>query len=74
MSNFDLTFYKVYIYAKGWSGINLGASQDSCAHPIVYNTYTYIFLINRTSRLRLLGNIYSGFYGVLIGVLVHFMR
>ena len=33
MSNFDLTFCKVYIYAKGWPGINLGASHESCAHP-----------------------------------------
>ena len=36
MSNFDLTFCKVYIYAKGRPGINLGASQESCAHPTVY--------------------------------------
>ena len=33
MSNFDLTFCKVYIYAKGWPGINFGASHESCAHP-----------------------------------------
>ena len=33
MSNFVLTFYKKYIYAKGWPGINLGASHESCAHP-----------------------------------------
>ena len=32
MSNFDLTFCKVYIYAKGWPGINLGASNESCTH------------------------------------------
>ena len=25
MSNFDQTFCKVYIYAKGWPGIDLGA-------------------------------------------------
>ena len=36
MSNFDLTFYKLYIYAKGWSGINLGASHESCIHPSTY--------------------------------------
>ena len=36
MSNFDLTFCKVYIYAKGRPGINLGASHESCAHPIEY--------------------------------------
>ena len=36
MSNFDLTFCKVYIYAKGWPGINLGASHESCAHPTIY--------------------------------------
>ena len=33
MSNFDLTFCKVYVYAKGMPGINLGASHESCAHP-----------------------------------------
>ena len=33
MSNFDLTFCKVYIYAKGCPGINLGAWHESCAHP-----------------------------------------
>ena len=36
MSNFDLTFFKVYIYAKGWPVINLGASHESCAHPTAY--------------------------------------
>ena len=36
MSNFDLTFCKVYIYAKGWPGINLGAWHESCAHPSLY--------------------------------------
>ena len=36
MSKFDLTFFKVYIYAKGWPGINLRASHESCAHPSVY--------------------------------------
>ena len=35
MSNFDLTFCKVYIYAKGWPGINLGAWHESCSHPNV---------------------------------------
>ena len=35
MSNFDLTFFKVYIYAKGWPVINLGASHESCAHPSI---------------------------------------
>ena len=35
MSNFDLTFFKEYIYAKGWPDINLGASHESCAHPNV---------------------------------------
>ena len=35
MSNFDLTFCKVYIYAKEWPGINFGASHESCAHPII---------------------------------------
>ena len=33
MSNFDLTFCKVYVYAKGWPGINLGASHESGTHP-----------------------------------------
>ena len=33
MSKFDLTFCKVYIYARGWPGINLGASHESCTHP-----------------------------------------
>ena len=33
ISNFDLTFCKVYIYAKGWPGINLGASHESGTHP-----------------------------------------
>ena len=33
MTNFVLTFCKVYIYAKGWPVINLGASYESCAHP-----------------------------------------
>ena len=33
MSNFDLTFCKVYIYAKGWPGINLGARHESWTHP-----------------------------------------
>ena len=36
MSNFDLTFFKVYIYAKGRPDINLGASHESCAHPNKY--------------------------------------
>ena len=36
MLDFDLTFCKVYIYAKGWPGIDLGASHESCTHP---NTY-----------------------------------
>ena len=35
MSNFDLTFCKVYIYAKGWPGINLGAWHESWTHPII---------------------------------------
>ena len=26
----------MYIYAKGWPGIDLGASHESCTHP---NTY-----------------------------------
>ena len=38
MSNFDLTFFKVYIYAKGWPGINLGAWHESWTHSIVYPT------------------------------------
>ena len=33
MSNFDLTFCKVYHYAKGWPGIDLGASHESATHP-----------------------------------------
>ena len=35
MSNFDLTFCKVYNYAKGWPGIKLGASHEYCAHPTI---------------------------------------
>ena len=26
----------MYIYAKGWPGINLGASHESCAHPAIH--------------------------------------
>ena len=37
MSNFDLTFCKVYIHAKGWPGINLGASHESCTQPSTYD-------------------------------------
>ena len=33
MSNFDLTFYKVYLYGKGLPGINLKAGHESCTHP-----------------------------------------
>ena len=40
MSNFDLSFFKVYIYAKGWPDINLGASHESYANP---NTYGIFF-------------------------------
>ena len=36
MSKFDLTFCKVYIYARGWPGINLGASHESCTHSSKY--------------------------------------
>ena len=36
MSNFDLNFCKVYVYAKGWPGINLGASLKSCAHSSLH--------------------------------------
>ena len=36
MSKFDLTFCKVYIYARGWPGINLGASHESCTHSTKY--------------------------------------
>ena len=36
MSNSVLTFCKVYSYAKGWPGIDLGASHESCAHPSIY--------------------------------------
>ena len=36
MLNFDITFFKEYIYAKGWPDINLGASHESCAHPSLY--------------------------------------
>ena len=46
MSNFDLTFFKVYIYAKEWPVIDLGASHESCAHPnlkspIMYHKMTF---------------------------------
>ena len=41
MSNFDLTFFKVYIYAKGWPVTNLVASHESCAH---LDTYLYDFI------------------------------
>ena len=33
---FDLTFRKMYIYAKGWPGINLDAWHESCTHPIIH--------------------------------------
>ena len=36
MSNFNLTFCKVYICTKEWPGINLVASHESCAHPTKY--------------------------------------
>ena len=36
MSNFDLTFCKVYVNVKGWPGINLGASHESGTHPTKY--------------------------------------
>ena len=26
----------MYIHARGWPGINLGASHECCAHPNVY--------------------------------------
>ena len=29
----------MYIYAKGWPGINLGAWHESCAHPTSYAWY-----------------------------------
>ena len=46
MSNFDLTFFKVYIYAKGWPDTNLGASQESCAHPTVQSCLKMEIVIN----------------------------
>ena len=36
MSNFDLTFSKMYIYAKWWPGINLEASHESCTQANIY--------------------------------------
>ena len=36
MSNFDITFCKVYVYAKGCPGIDLGASHESGTHPTTY--------------------------------------
>ena len=33
-------FGKVYIYAKGWPGINLGASHESGTHPNIYPIFT----------------------------------
>ena len=36
MSDFDLTFCKVHIYAKGWPGINLEASHEFCIHPSLH--------------------------------------
>ena len=39
MSNFDLTFCKVYVYAKGWPGINLGASHEFGTHPRLYTSF-----------------------------------
>ena len=54
MSNFDLTFCKVYIYAKGWPGINLGASHESCTHPIEYGTILFFKLSANRYDLGLL--------------------
>ena len=44
MSNFDLTFCKVHIYAERWPGINLGASHESCVHPNVHTYYILMYL------------------------------
>ena len=40
MSNFDLTFCKVYVDAKGWPGINFGASLESGSHLTLYSRIT----------------------------------
>ena len=50
MSNFDLTFCKVYIYAKGWPGINLGAWHESCAHPNINTLSTLIQSLARNNH------------------------
>ena len=52
MSNFDLTFCKVYIYAKGCPGINLGAWHESCAHPIIYVKKLIKFHLPYTLKLN----------------------
>ena len=52
MSNSDLTFCKVYIYAKEWPSFNLGALHEPCTHPTLHctgwtvgtNVFTYKLL------------------------------
>ena len=56
MSNFDLTFCKVYIYAKGWPGINLGASHESCAHPSVQAPLAQIRVRPGSNHFKILFN------------------
>ena len=55
MSNFDLTFCKVYIYAKGWPGINLEASHESCTQPIIYAAF--IILLGTAINVRVVLNL-----------------
>ena len=42
MSNFDLTFCKVYVNVKGWPGINLGASHESGTYPNMYHLLAFL--------------------------------
>ena len=52
MSNFDSSFCKVYISTKGWPGIDLGASHESCAHPNTYIDHLKPNIHNKILKLE----------------------
>ena len=56
MSNFYLTFCKVYIYAKEWPGIYLGASHESSTHPSIQGNYFHRLAMFLIMMFGIIGN------------------